>query len=73
MESNRTDLYGRDKESDGPRVRRWNGKVIMTLGNSCTELEGTLADLRTVWLGKDNDRLIKAQQAVTDSRNKFHT
>lgn len=68
QESYRTDVYGKDKESDNTRVRRWNGKVIMTLGNRYTELEGPLAELRPVWLGKENDSLIKAQQAETDFR-----
>ena len=72
-ESHRTDMYGKDKESDSTRVRRWNGKVIMTLGDQCTELEGSLAELRPVWLGKENDRLIKAQQAATDFRAKSST
>lgn len=71
LESYRTDLYGREKESDSSRARRWNGKVIMTLGNTCTELEGPLCDLRPTWLGKDNDRLITAQQAETDYRRKW--
>ena len=49
--------------------RRWNGKVIMTLGNTYTEIEGPLAEFRPTWLGKENWRLIKAQQAQTDFRD----
>lgn len=67
-ESNRTDVYGRKKESDNAGTRRWNGKVIMVLGESYTELEGPYAEFLPKWLGKENDRLIKAQQALTNSR-----
>lgn len=66
-EFTRTDVYGKEKAS-GNATRRWNGKVIMVLGESYTELEGPYAALRSEWLGKENDRLIKAQQALTDSR-----
>ena len=70
QESHRTDTYGKEKESDNKRVSRWNGKVIMTLGNQYTEIEGPLAELRPLWLGEENDKLIKAQQAETDFRAK---
>ena len=69
QESYRTDVYGKEeKEGDKRRVRRWNGKVIMTLGDQYTEVEGPLNELRPMWLGEENDKLIKAQQAVTDFR-----
>ena len=67
-ESSRTDVYGKEKESDNAGTRRWNGKVIMVLGENYTELEEPYAKLRPEWLGKENDGLIKAQQALTDSR-----
>lgn len=73
QETHRIDAYGKEKDSDNPRVSRWNGRIIMTLGDCYTELEGPLRELRPVWLGKENDKLIKAQQAETDFRGKSST
>lgn len=66
--SDRTDVYGKEKESENAGTRRWNGKVIMVLGNIYTELEGPFAQFRPQWLGKANDGNIRAQQALTDLR-----
>ncbi|KAI2601924.1 NAD(P)-binding protein [Hypoxylon sp. NC1633] len=65
------EVYG--KESNGslwPRggPERWNGRVILTLGDTYTELEGSISDLRPYWFGQENLRLTRAQQAATDFR-----
>lgn len=58
------DVHGAETGSESPPVKRWNGNVIMTLGDQYAELEGPLRDLRPLWLGQENDSLIKAQQAL---------
>lgn len=58
----RTDFVGRETASS--RIKRWTGNVILTLGDQYTELEGPFAEWRCAWLGRENDRLIKAQQAL---------
>lgn len=60
--------YGNDKSEERDGERRWNGRVIVVLGNTYTEVEGPYADLRSAWLGEDNARLFKSQQAATDTR-----
>lgn len=70
----RVEAYG--KEGDGDvwwkegeaQEQRWNGRVILTLGSTYTELEEPIADLRPYWLGRENLRLTRAQQAATDFR-----
>lgn len=56
-------VYQKD-DSERSRPWRWNGNVILTLGNRYTELEGPLEKSRPGWLGPENDQLIKAQQAL---------
>jgi len=60
--------YGKDKAEEGEGERRWNGRVIVVLGNKYTEVEELYADLRSIWLGKENAKLFKSQQAATDGR-----
>ncbi|KAI1379810.1 NAD(P)-binding protein [Hypoxylon crocopeplum] len=67
----RVEAYG--KEADGdiwPKgdKERWNGRVILVLGDTYTELEEPIADLRPYWFGRENARLTRAQQAATDAR-----
>ena len=79
-EDRRVEAYGKERDGDvwprGPRgtdsMARWNGRVIFMLENTCTELEEPIADLRQYWLGRENLRLTKAQQAATDSRETVH-
>ncbi|PVH97980.1 short chain dehydrogenase reductase, partial [Periconia macrospinosa] len=67
-ESRRVELYGKDKDESLQQPGRWNGRVILTLGNRYTELEENTSDLRASWFGKENMRLTRAQQAATDFR-----
>ena len=60
--------YGKDKAQDRERERRWNGRVIVVLGDRYTEVEEKYADLRSDWLGVANAASFKSQQAATDRR-----
>lgn len=53
------------------REARWNGRVILVLGNQYTELEEPLAGLRPLWFGEENLKLTRAQQTETDFRADF--
>ncbi|KAI8623343.1 short chain dehydrogenase reductase [Xylariaceae sp. FL1651] len=64
----RVEVYGKEEESDVWTEERWNGRVILTLGESYTEIEGPLADLRVFWFGQENLRLTRLQQFATDFR-----
>ncbi|KAI0407188.1 hypothetical protein F4802DRAFT_554459 [Xylaria palmicola] len=66
-QTNRAENYGKDSPAtDGPS--RWNGRCILTLGDTYTELEEPQATLRPFWLGWENTRLTRAQQTATDFR-----
>lgn len=71
----RVETYGKERDADKwpgggahDEKERWNGRVILTLGETYTELEEPIADLRPFWLGQENLRLTRAQQAATDFR-----
>lgn len=68
VQSRRVEVYGKEKEEDKWSEERWNGRVILTLGSSYTELEEPLADLRPFWLGRETLRLTRLQQAAMDFR-----
>ncbi|KAI1771517.1 hypothetical protein F4818DRAFT_206027 [Hypoxylon cercidicola] len=49
----KVEVYGKESEGyvwsrDGQK-ERWNGRVILTLGDAYSELEGPIADLRPFW------------------------
>ena len=56
--------YGKDKAEGKEWERRWNGRVIVVLGDQDTEVEENYADLRSVWLGEENARLFRTQVDV---------
>ena len=64
----RVQVYGKEKEAEKWTQERWNGRVVLTLGDQYTELEEPIADLRPFWFGAENLRLTRLQQAVTDFR-----
>ncbi|KAI1309755.1 short chain dehydrogenase reductase [Xylaria venustula] len=64
----RVEVYGKEAEKEIWTEERWNGRVILTLGESYTEIEEPLADLRPFWFGHENLRLTRLQQAATDFR-----
>ena len=65
----RVEAYGQEEEGSKWRTERWNGRVILTLGESYTEIEEPIADLRRFWFGNENLRLTRQQQAATDFRD----
>ena len=65
----RVEAYGKDKDSEIEKPGRWNGRVILVLGDKYTEIEETYANLRSTWLGRENARFYRIQQAATDIRN----
>ncbi|KAG8628066.1 hypothetical protein KVT40_003939 [Elsinoe batatas] len=67
QQSNPVELYGKDDDSM-VKPGRWNGRTILTLGDTWTEVEEPLARLKAQWMGPENLRLTRAQQALTDFR-----
>ncbi|KAK8078032.1 hypothetical protein PG996_004202 [Apiospora saccharicola] len=66
----RVAVYGKEREARHmwEAGQRWNGRVLRTPGETCTELEEPLADLRPFWFGAENLWLARMQQAATDTR-----
>ncbi|KAI0857180.1 short chain dehydrogenase reductase [Xylaria cubensis] len=60
------EVYGKQEDAKLWREGRWNGRVILTLGDKYTELEETISDLRPHWFGRENLELTRLQQAATD-------
>ena len=73
QETRQVEAYGRDKDSEMGRKARWNGRVILTLGDRYTEIEGPVASLRGQWFGEENTRMTRMQQAATDFRKGIHS
>jgi hypothetical protein len=65
-QDDRIEDYGKDARGTGSG--RWNGRTILTLGETYTELEGPIANLKPKWLGERNAELTRMQQAATDFR-----
>lgn len=66
-QSRTVETYGKDFSEH--RHGRWNGRCILTLGETYTELEEPIAELRPQWFGAENTKLTRMQQAATDFRN----
>ena len=62
------EAYGRDNAAELEKPGRWNGRVILTLGDRWTEVEEEVARLRPTWLGAWNDEMTGFQQKLTDMR-----
>jgi hypothetical protein len=65
-QDDRIEDYGKDVQGTGSG--RWNGRAILTLGDTYTELEGPIASLKPEWFGAKNAELTRMQQAATDFR-----
>lgn len=73
------DLYGRDylsqKELLKPGAKnvetfsRWNGRGIVTIGDTFTEVEGLMTATRKTWFGEKNEELTRMQQGAMDMRD----
>lgn len=68
-QGSRVEDYGKD-ESVGSAdwQERWNGRVIVTMGDAFVEVEERLIGTRGDWWGERNLELTKEQQKVTDFR-----
>ncbi|OJD28720.1 short chain dehydrogenase reductase [Diplodia corticola] len=60
--------YGRDTSEQVRAAGRWNGRVILTLGDRWTEMEEGVARLRPQWMGEWNAEMTVFQQSLTDTR-----
>ena len=65
-QNRRVEPYGKDSNEDKPEA--WNGRTILTLGDTYTELEEPIAKLRPQWFGQENAHLTRMQQTATDFR-----
>ncbi|MCJ1462133.1 hypothetical protein MMC07_000733 [Pseudocyphellaria aurata] len=67
-ESRRVEAYGKDNDADNIRKARWNGRVIMALGDQYTELEEPFSESRVTWIGQENLTSLRTLQAAMDIR-----
>ncbi|KAI9787994.1 MAG: hypothetical protein M1816_007298 [Peltula sp. TS41687] len=67
-QANQVEGYGRDTPDGIQAEGRWNGRAILTLGDTWTEIEEPLAKLRPQWLGIYQTEKTAWQQALTDMR-----
>ncbi|KAI9651900.1 MAG: hypothetical protein M1831_007522, partial [Alyxoria varia] len=72
-ESRRVELYGAEAVEafdKGPeallRTGRWNGRVLFTMGDTYTEVEEDLTDMRVEWFGRTNLLEQRRQQELTE-------
>ncbi|KAL2829476.1 short chain dehydrogenase reductase [Aspergillus cavernicola] len=68
QQNRRVEVYGKELEAEKYTSERWNGRVILTLGDGYTELEEPTADLRPFWFGRRNLEFTRLQQSATDFR-----
>lgn len=70
QESRRVEVYGKEPQEEINKPGRWNGRVIIQLGDKFVEVEEHLADYRDSGTLFDKDTLdsIKRSQALTDWR-----
>ncbi len=67
VEERKTDVNEKEEGMRGKKGR-WNGRTILTLGEGYTELEEEYSRFRPRWMGEENMRLTRLQQAATDFR-----
>lgn len=60
--------YGKDTDAMIGNGGPWNGRVILTLGDTYTEMEEAIASLRTEWMGRYPAEMTSFQQKLTDTR-----
>lgn len=67
-EERKVEVHGRESGSKLHTPGRWNGRVILALGDMYREVEEVLADAREIWFGKQFCKWTTMQQAATDFR-----
>ncbi len=65
----RVEPYGKETEKDILEEGRWNGRVILTLGDTYTEVEEAFSETRPLWIRSEILDSIRHQQAVLDFRH----
>lgn len=70
QETRRVEVYGKEDQSELAKPGRWNGRVILQLGDKFLEVEERLSDLRESgsWIGPEHLTSVKKSQALTDWR-----
>lgn len=70
QETRRVETYGKEDPSELNKPGRWNGRVILQLGDKYLEVEELLCDRRDAgsFIGLEYLQLVKASQALTDWR-----
>ena len=67
-EKRRVEVHGRESPEKLNTPGRWNGRIILALGDKFREVEEVLADTREIWFGKQFCKWTMMQQAATDFR-----
>ncbi|KAL4904875.1 hypothetical protein BDW74DRAFT_178447 [Aspergillus multicolor] len=67
-QARKVEVYGKEEDKDLYREERWNCRVTLTLGDSYTELEEGISDLRPWWFGRGNLGCTRMQKTATDCR-----
>jgi NAD(P)-dependent dehydrogenase (short-subunit alcohol dehydrogenase family) len=67
-QSQKVESYGKDQDGENDGDGRWNGRIILTLGERYTELEEGIAGSRKEWFGVENTVQTRLQQIATDFR-----
>lgn len=67
-EKRRVEVHGREPAEKLNTPGRWNGRMILALGDKYREIEEVLADTREIWFGKQFCKWTMMQQAATDFR-----
>lgn len=67
-QSARVENYAGERLLENGKEEKWNGRVIVTLGDTWTEVEEQLVQLRPKWWGEENEKLTVDQQKMTDFR-----
>lgn len=68
QEKRRVEVHGREPAGRLNTPGRWNGRVILALGDRFREIEEVLTDTREIWFGKQFCKWTTMQQAATDFR-----
>ena len=67
-QDHQVEAYGLDTAVEVSRPGRYNGRGILTLGGTWTEIEEPLASLRPHWFGEYPTEITRWQQMMTDMR-----
>ncbi|TQN65039.1 Short-chain dehydrogenase/reductase ATR7, partial [Colletotrichum shisoi] len=66
-QDHQVEAYGRDDPAEVQSGGRWNGRVIVSLGDRWTEVEEPTASLRPQWFGEWPTEMTAFQQTIIDN------